>query len=68
MVVKYFRDAECDINHCLMVAEVREALSVHKQSALKLVVEQFNMKKLNEGNIREDYQLKITKSLQLRRT
>jgi hypothetical protein len=38
MVVKCFRGAERDINHCLVVAEVREALSVHKNSAAKLVL------------------------------
>jgi len=43
MVVKYFRGAECDIDHCLVVAEVRGALSVHKKSAPKIVVEQFNV-------------------------
>jgi hypothetical protein len=42
MVVKYCSDAECDIDHRVVVAEVREAVSVHKQSALKFVVEQFN--------------------------
>jgi hypothetical protein len=30
MVVKYFRGAECDIKHCLIVAEDRKARSVHK--------------------------------------
>jgi len=45
-----------------LVAEVREAVSVHKQSVLKFVVEQFNMKRPIEGNVREDYQLKITNS------
>jgi hypothetical protein len=34
-----------------VVAEVRETLSIHKQSALKYVVEQFNMKKLIEGKV-----------------
>jgi hypothetical protein len=38
MVFKYFRGAECDIDHCLVAAEVRETLSVHKNSAAKLVV------------------------------
>ena len=46
----------------LVVAEVREAVSVHKQSALKFVVERFDMNWLIEGNVREDYQLKITNS------
>jgi hypothetical protein len=39
MAVKYFNGAECHTDHCLVVAEVREAVSVHKQSALKFVVE-----------------------------
>jgi len=39
MVVKYFSGAECDIDHCLVVAEVRGAVSVHKQSAAKFVME-----------------------------
>jgi hypothetical protein len=60
MVVKYFSGAECGIGHCLVVAEVKLAVSVHKQSALKFVVERINMKRLIEGNIREDFQLKIT--------
>jgi hypothetical protein len=45
-----------------VVAEVREAESVHKQSAPKFFVERFIMKRLIEGNIGEDYQLKITSS------
>jgi len=43
MVVKYFSGAECSFDHCLVVAAVREAVSVHKQSALKFVVEQFSV-------------------------
>jgi len=38
MVVKYFIGAESDIDHCLVVAEIREAVSIHKQSALKFVL------------------------------
>jgi hypothetical protein len=64
MVVKYFKGAECDNDHCLVVAEVRETLSVHKNSAPKFIVEQFNMKKLTEGNVKEEHQVKIL-SLQL---
>jgi hypothetical protein len=51
-----------------VVAEFRETLSIHKKSALKYVVEQFNMKKLIEGKASKDYQLKITNSLQFWRT
>jgi len=48
------------IDLCLVVAEIKVKLRVHKKSALKFVVQLFNMKKLIEGNIREDCQLKIT--------
>jgi hypothetical protein len=44
-----------------VIVEVKETLSVHKQSAPKFVLEQFNMKKLIEVNVREDHQLKIFK-------
>ena len=60
MVVKYVSSAECGIDHCLVVSEVREAVSINKHSTQKFVVERFNMKKLMEGNVREDYQPKIT--------
>jgi hypothetical protein len=41
MVVKYFSGAEYGVDHCLVVAEVREAVSVHKQWAPKFVMERF---------------------------
>jgi hypothetical protein len=45
-----------------VVAEVWQRLSVCEQSEQKFVMERFNLKELNEGNVREEYQLKITKS------
>jgi len=39
MVVKYFIGAECDIDLCLVVAEVREAESICNKSAPKFVLE-----------------------------
>jgi hypothetical protein len=36
MVVKYFRGAEYDIDHCLVVAEFREAMPVHKKIITKI--------------------------------
>jgi hypothetical protein len=57
MVVKCFRGAECDIDHCLIVAEVRGALSVHKKISREIICEQFSMKKLTERNVGEDLQL-----------
>jgi len=46
--VRSFRGAECDTDHYLVVAEVREKLAVSKQVARKFDVERFNLGKLSE--------------------
>jgi hypothetical protein len=46
--VRSFRRADCDNNHYLEVAEVREKLAVNKQAAQNLEVERFNLRKLNQ--------------------
>jgi hypothetical protein len=43
----------------LVVAEVREGLAVSKRAAQKIDTERFNVKKLNEGDIKEKYQVTI---------
>jgi hypothetical protein len=43
-----------------MVAEVREKLAVIKQAAQKFDVEIFNVRKLNELEVRKQYQIKIS--------
>jgi len=50
--VQSFRAPECYTHHCLVVAKVRERLAVSKQAAQKFYVEKFNIKKLNELEIR----------------
>jgi hypothetical protein len=57
-----FRGADCDIDHYLVVAKVRERLAVSKQAAQKFDVERFNIKKLSELEVRKQYQLKISNS------
>jgi len=51
-----------------MVVKVKEKLAVTKQETQKFDVERFNLRKLNELKARKQYQLKISKSLQLWRT
>jgi endonuclease/exonuclease/phosphatase family metal-dependent hydrolase len=46
--VKSFRAADCDSDHCLVVAKVRERLAVNKQRLQRFRMEKVNLKKLNE--------------------
>ena len=43
-----FRRADCDTDHYVVVAKVRERLTVSKQAAEKFHVERFNLRKLSE--------------------
>ena len=43
-----------------MVAKVRERLTVSKQAAQKFDGERFNLRKLNELEVRNQYQIEIT--------
>jgi hypothetical protein len=44
-----FRAANCDADHCLVVAKVRERLAVCKQTEHKFHIEKFNLNKLKEA-------------------
>jgi hypothetical protein len=59
--VRSFRGAECDRDHYVVVAKVRERLTVSKQAAQKLGGEKFKHGKLNELGVRKEYQIKISK-------
>ena len=43
-----------------MVAKVRERLAVRKQAAQEVVWERFNLRKLDELEVRKRYQIEIT--------
>ena len=43
-----------------MIAKVRERLAVGKQAAQRLERQRFNLRKLNEPEVREQYQIEIT--------
>ena len=47
-------------DHWLVVAKVRERLAVSRQAAQKLDVERFNLRKLNELEVRKKYQIKMS--------
>ena len=57
--MRSFRGTDCDTYHYLVMAQVRERLAVGKQAAQKFDRQRFNLRKLNEPEVREQYQFEI---------
>ena len=51
------RGVDCDTDHYLVV---RERLAVSEQAAQKFDMERFNLRKLNELEVRKQYQIQIS--------
>jgi len=64
MIIEYTNvpscwQAECDTDGYLVVAKVWEILTVSKQATQKFDGERFNLSKLNELEVRKQYQIEI---------
>jgi hypothetical protein len=58
--VRSFRGADRVTDHSLAVANLRKLLAVSKQAAKKFDGSIFNLRKLNELEVRKQYQIEIT--------
>jgi len=58
--VQSFRGADCETDHYLVVAKVRERLAVSKQAAQRFDGERFNLGKLSELEVSKQYKLEIS--------
>jgi len=66
--VQSFRVADCDTDDYLVVAKVRKRPTVSKQATQIVDVKRFNLRKLNELEVRKQYHIMVSNGLQLWRT
>jgi hypothetical protein len=58
--VQSFRGADCETDHYLVVAKVKEKLAVSKRTTQKCDTERFNLRKLDEVEGKKQYRVEIS--------
>jgi endonuclease/exonuclease/phosphatase family metal-dependent hydrolase len=58
--VRSLRAADCDSDHSLAVAKVRERLAVNKQRSQRFYMERFNLKKLNDVEGKQQFRVEVS--------
>jgi hypothetical protein len=66
--IRSLRVADCDTDHYLVVANLRERLAVSKRPVNKMDMDRFNLEQLNEGEVKEQHQVTIITDFQLWKT
>ena len=55
--MRSFRGADCDTEHYLVIAKVKKRLAAGKQAAQRFDRQRFNLRNLNEPEVREQYHI-----------
>ena len=58
--MRSFRGDDCDTDHNLVISKVMERSAVGKQAAQRFDRRRFNLRKLNELEVRKQYQIEVT--------
>ena len=57
--MRSFKGADCDADHYLVIAKFRERLAVGKQATQRFDRKRFNLRKINEPEVGEQYRIEI---------
>jgi hypothetical protein len=60
--IRSFREVDCDTGHYLVVAVVRDRVSVSKLSPQNFNLERYILKQLQVVKVRKQYLIKVSKS------